>query len=113
MRIALARGAWLDHEPSWLTPADADGLLAALRAELGWEHRAVVLFGRAIVQPRLVAWAGSIGYRYSGQTSSPARSRRLWTVCSSGCAIGPGFPSITCSPIGTATAATASDCTPM
>jgi alkylated DNA repair dioxygenase AlkB len=30
-----------------------------------------VLFGRAIVQPRLVAWAGDVGYRYSGQTLEP------------------------------------------
>jgi alkylated DNA repair dioxygenase AlkB len=71
MRIALARGAWLDHEPFWLTPAEADRLLAALIAELRWEQRTIVLFGRAILQPRLIAWAGAIGYRYSGQTLEP------------------------------------------
>jgi alkylated DNA repair dioxygenase AlkB len=71
VRIALVRGAWLDHGPSWLTPEDADGLLATLRAELRWEQRAIVLFGRPIMQPRLIAWAGTIGYRYSGQTLEP------------------------------------------
>jgi alkylated DNA repair dioxygenase AlkB len=71
MRIALARGAWLDHEPSWLAPLEADEMLAALIAELRWEQRAIVLFGRTVLQPRLIAWAGAIGYRYSGQTLEP------------------------------------------
>jgi alkylated DNA repair dioxygenase AlkB len=30
-----------------------------------------VLFGRRILQPRLIAWAGDLGYRYSGQTLEP------------------------------------------
>src|SRR5262245_41143169 len=71
MRIALGRGAWVDHEPSWLAPGEADDLLASLAAELRWEQRAIVLFGRAVMQPRLIAWAGTIGYRYSGQTLEP------------------------------------------
>jgi alkylated DNA repair dioxygenase AlkB len=71
MRIALAREAWLDHEPAWLARAEADSLLASLRDELGWEQRAIVLFGRSVMQPRLIAWAGAIGYRYSGQTLEP------------------------------------------
>jgi alkylated DNA repair dioxygenase AlkB len=71
MRIGLVRDGWLDHEPGWLTLGDADALLAALRGELAWEQRAIVLFGRSIMQPRLIAWAGEIGYRYSGQTLEP------------------------------------------
>jgi alkylated DNA repair dioxygenase AlkB len=71
MRIPLASGAWLEHEPGWLRPADADRLLAALRDELAWEQRAIVLFGRQVLQPRLIAWAGDFGYRYSGQTLEP------------------------------------------
>ena len=46
MRIALAEGTWLDHEPGWLGADEADSLLAALREELAWEQRAIVLFGR-------------------------------------------------------------------
>lgn len=46
-------------------------MLAALATELRWEHRTIVLFGRAIMQPRLIAWAGAVGYRYSGQTLEP------------------------------------------
>lgn len=71
MRIELACGAWLDHEPAWLPRAEADRLLATLRAELQWEQRAIVLFGRPVLQPRLIAWAGEVGYRYSGQTLEP------------------------------------------
>lgn len=71
MRIPLASGAWLDHDPAWLPPAEADDVLAALRDELAWEQREIVLFGRRILQPRLIAWAGDLGYRYSGQTLEP------------------------------------------
>ena len=71
MRISLAFGAWLDHEPVWLPPEEADAVLAALRDELPWEQREIVLFGRRILQPRLIAWAGDVGYRYSGQTLEP------------------------------------------
>lgn len=70
-RTALPGGAWLEYEPDWLGPAEADRLLAALRDELAWEQRAIVLFGRPVLQPRLIAWAGSLGYRYSGQTIEP------------------------------------------
>lgn len=36
-----------------------------------WEQREIVLFGRRVLQPRLIAWTGSLGYRYSGQTLEP------------------------------------------
>jgi alkylated DNA repair dioxygenase AlkB len=71
MHVSLALGAWLDHEPAWLPAPEADAALAALRDELAWEQRAIVLFGRRILQPRLIAWAGDVGYRYSGQTLEP------------------------------------------
>src|SRR5262245_4975491 len=71
MRISLASGAWLDHEPAWLSPEEATRTLAALREEMAWEQREIVLFGRKVLQPRLIAWAGELGYRYSGQTLEP------------------------------------------
>ena len=71
MRVNLVRGAWIECEPGWIEPAASDALLGALREELAWEQREVVLFGRSIVQPRLIAWAGDIPYRYSGQTLEP------------------------------------------
>ena len=71
MRVALAAGAWLDYDATWLSADEADEALAALRDELTWEQREIVLFGRPILQPRLIAWAGDLGYRYSGQTLEP------------------------------------------
>src|SRR5881409_4219760 len=71
MRVSLASGGWLDHDATWLSPNEADEALAALRDELAWEQREIVLFGRRILQPRLIAWAGELGYRYSGQTLEP------------------------------------------
>jgi len=86
MRIPLAAGAWLDHDAAWLSRDAADEALAALRDELGWEQREIVLFGRRVLQPRLIAWAGDLGYRYSGQTLeprpfTPAALRLLVRVC--------------------------------
>jgi alkylated DNA repair dioxygenase AlkB len=71
VRVALGRGAWVEYEPGWIELPAADALLGALGEELAWEQRAVVLFGRSILQPRLIAWAGDVGYRYSGQTLEP------------------------------------------
>jgi alkylated DNA repair dioxygenase AlkB len=86
MRIDLAHGAWLEYAPAWLAPDEAGQMLAALRDELGWEQREIVLFGRRVLQPRLIAWAGHLGYRYSGQTLeprpfTPTAGRLLERVC--------------------------------
>ena len=70
-RIDLGGGAWLDYLPVWIDRSESDGLLSALRDELAWEQREIVMFGRRVLQPRLIAWAGSWGYRYSGQTLDP------------------------------------------
>ena len=70
-RTALEGGAWIEYVPAWIAVAEADLLLIALRDELAWEQREIVLFGRRVLQPRLIAWAGSLGYRYSGQTLEP------------------------------------------
>ena len=71
MRCTLEQGAWVEHDAAWLGGEEADRALAALRDELAWEQRAIVLFGRRVLQPRLIAWAGDLGYRYSGQTLEP------------------------------------------
>jgi alkylated DNA repair dioxygenase AlkB len=71
LRLTLSADVWIEHDPDWLPAGEADGLLSALRAELAWEQREIVLFGRPVLQPRLIAWAGELGYRYSGQTLPP------------------------------------------
>jgi alkylated DNA repair dioxygenase AlkB len=49
---------------------DADTLFAALRAEVAWSPREIVLFGKRVTSPRLTAWYGEPGttYTYSGLT---------------------------------------------
>jgi alkylated DNA repair dioxygenase AlkB len=67
-RRELGFGAFVEHEPTWLDEDEASRLQAALVQGLAWEQREIVLFGRRILQPRLIAWAGEVAYRYSGQT---------------------------------------------
>jgi alkylated DNA repair dioxygenase AlkB len=70
-RLNLFDGAWLDLQSAWLGASDANELLETLVRDLAWEHRHIVLFGKQILQPRLIAWAGELPYRYSGQTLEP------------------------------------------
>jgi alkylated DNA repair dioxygenase AlkB len=71
VREWLTATAWLDYRPGWLDPDASAGLLDRLRDGLPWEQRAIVLFGREVLQPRLIAWAGERPYRYSGRTLEP------------------------------------------
>ncbi len=70
-RIALADDTWLDFQLDWLSASEAQRCLAAVRAEVTWTEREIVLYGKRIMQPRLVGWAGEVAYRYSGQTLEP------------------------------------------
>lgn len=70
-RVVLPPGGWLEHVPAFVGETEATRLYSALLDELAWESREIVLFGKRIPQPRLIAWAGSFGYRYSGQTLEP------------------------------------------
>lgn len=45
--------------------------LELLLGELRWEQREIILFGKAVLQPRLITWGGALPYRYSGQTLEP------------------------------------------
>jgi alkylated DNA repair dioxygenase AlkB len=73
MRTELTEGAWLELLESWLAPDEAEQLRSELVRELCWEQRHIVLFGKPVLQPRLIAWAGELPYRYSGQTLEPRR----------------------------------------
>lgn len=61
------------YQPGFLAPGEADRLFDSLWRNLHWERREIVLFGRRLLQPRLVAWYGDPGasYRYSGLTLQP------------------------------------------
>ncbi len=69
--IDLGVGAWVEQVGGFVPDPEAAGWETALRAELAWEQREIMLFGRRVLQPRLIAWAGELPYRYSGQTLPP------------------------------------------
>jgi alkylated DNA repair dioxygenase AlkB len=62
---------WLDPD---FAAADADALGRALAHELPWAQRTIQMFGRAIAEPRLVAWIGDpdAQYTYSGRPNLPS-----------------------------------------
>jgi alkylated DNA repair dioxygenase AlkB len=64
---------FFDYIPRFLEEAEAAGLLARLWRELDWSQRAIMLYGRRLMQPRLVAWYGDAAavYSYSGLTLEP------------------------------------------
>ena len=73
-KLELSLGAWVELWEGWVEAPAAEALQRALTLELAWEQREIVLFGKRILQPRLIAWAGELPYRYSGQTLEP----RAW-----------------------------------
>jgi alkylated DNA repair dioxygenase AlkB len=82
-RFDLMHGAWAELVHEWLPGDAAAALQHALGGELAWEQREIVLFGKRILQPRLIAWAGEVPYRYSGQTLEPRDAtptlRSVWS----------------------------------
>jgi alkylated DNA repair dioxygenase AlkB len=79
--VELRADSWLEYIPEWIARPEADALLAALRDELDWEQRFIHLFGREILQPRLISWCGDIAYRYSGQTLEPRPFTSKLSAC--------------------------------
>jgi alkylated DNA repair dioxygenase AlkB len=67
----LRRDCGVEFVPEFLGAAEAFALQSALVSTLSWEQRSIVLFGKAVMQPRLIAWGGDVPYRYSGQTLEP------------------------------------------
>lgn len=56
-----------------IAPDEADALLHQLLRLVPWEQKTIRVYGRAVPQPRLVAWFGDEGtpYTYSGLTLRP------------------------------------------
>ncbi|MDB4988524.1 MAG: alpha-ketoglutarate-dependent dioxygenase alkB [Myxococcaceae bacterium] len=73
-RIELGEGAYLELTDHWLERTAADLALAALHREVDWQARAIRIFGREVMQPRLVSWVGDAeaAYTYSGVLHHPA-----------------------------------------
>jgi alkylated DNA repair dioxygenase AlkB len=64
---------YYSYAPHFLEESAATDLLARLWRELDWSQREIMLYGRRILQPRLVAWYGDAAavYTYSGLTLEP------------------------------------------
>ena len=56
------RSTWLSEHQLWLTH---------LRNSLRWEQRELILFGKRVMQPRLISWFGDNAYTYSRDTLKP------------------------------------------
>ena len=70
-RLELLGDAWVDYDPHFLAEDAASLLMGELIAECDWEARTLHVMGKKVTQPRLMAWAGSVPYHYSGQTLFP------------------------------------------
>ncbi|MBU6154316.1 MAG: alpha-ketoglutarate-dependent dioxygenase AlkB [Bdellovibrionales bacterium] len=57
----------------FLSPSTCAELFEQVRGQVRWQTREISLFGKKVLQPRLVAWQGDSGcsYRYSGITWNP------------------------------------------
>jgi alkylated DNA repair dioxygenase AlkB len=64
---------YFTYIPRFLDEAEAGSLLARLWRELNWSQREITVYGRRVMQPRLVAWYGDAAavYSYSGLTLRP------------------------------------------
>jgi alkylated DNA repair dioxygenase AlkB len=70
-KIELSAQAWMEYFPQFLSTAEADQLFQALLANEKWEHRAIIVAQKPVLQPRLMSWAGELPYQYTGQTLEP------------------------------------------
>ena len=68
--IAIPDGEllWLEQLPLDLSN---DEVLARLVADTAWRAESITLWGKQHLQPRLTAWHGEVGYRYSGLDLEP------------------------------------------
>ena len=67
----LQEGCLLILHRAWLAPSAADDLMLSMQREVDWQQRAINLFGKQLPQPRLIGWAATTSYTYSGLTLPP------------------------------------------
>ena len=73
-RDKLPDDTWIDYARSWIASDAATDLLAQLTEELDWQERPLMMFGKPVMQPRLITWMGETPYKYSGQTLPTPRA---------------------------------------
>lgn len=72
MNIPVQDGE-LIFEPHFFSEQESLHLFSTLRYELNWKEESIIIFGRQVMQPRLLAWYADEGkaYTYSGKTNQP------------------------------------------
>jgi alkylated DNA repair dioxygenase AlkB len=63
--------------PAFFSPEESAAYFESLRETIDWEQQEFRIFGKAVLMPRLIAWIGDEGkrYSYSGITHYP----QAWT----------------------------------
>lgn len=76
-RIFLKDGE-LEYYPHFFPVQEADALLQQLLSDIGWKQESMMMYGKKVLFPRLMAWYGDAGsaYAFSGTTYSP----QPWTA---------------------------------
>src|ERR1700722_10916636 len=70
--------AAVTFDENYVNPQAADQLFQQLRAETPWREVEISIWGKKVMQPRLIAWYGDAGasYKYSGARFEPL----VWTA---------------------------------
>jgi alkylated DNA repair dioxygenase AlkB len=55
----------------FLSQSNANDVFQQLRSKIQWEQKEIIMFGKRVNQPRLIAWHGDKSYTYSGVTLAP------------------------------------------
>lgn len=55
----------------FLTQNEAEMLFEVLKKGIEWKQEKIKIFGKEVVEPRLVAWYGDKAYKYSGKLMQP------------------------------------------
>ncbi|UCJ10337.1 alpha-ketoglutarate-dependent dioxygenase AlkB [Chitinophaga pendula] len=63
----------LHYYPSFFPPQEADNWMQQLLNEVSWQQEHIIIYGKQVPFPRLMAWYGDAGsnYAFSGNTYSP------------------------------------------
>jgi alkylated DNA repair dioxygenase AlkB len=71
--LRLSAGAFCELHEGFIPAGETRALFAALRSEVSFLQRPIVVFGREVMQPRLSAWIGDPDavYRYSNVVHQP------------------------------------------
>jgi alkylated DNA repair dioxygenase AlkB len=59
------------YQRHFVDPEQEESFFYRLKTQIHWRSDEITLFGKKVMQPRLVAWFGPQPYRYSGLTLVP------------------------------------------